>query len=66
MYDLANVVIAAYKAAPGTKPALAEVPESDRPDVEERAAILEFEANLTRKQAEPLALTAYLQSKSRH
>lgn len=66
MYDLANVVIAAYKAAPNTAPSLAEVPESDRPDIEERAAIFEFEANLTRMQAERLALSTYLQSKSCH
>src|SRR5687767_12738698 len=40
--------------------ALADEPESHRIDVEERAAILEFDGKLSRDQAERLALSSHL------
>ena len=39
--------------------AIADLSEEERADVEERAAILEFEGRLSRDQAERLALSPY-------
>lgn len=65
LYELAGAALFGSKG-PGDTTTLADVPESDRADIEERAAIAQFEGNLTRKQADRLALDAYLRSKSRH
>lgn len=67
MYDLATLAAGAYRDAPSTIILGIEgVSESERTAVEERAAIHEFEGNLSRPQAEALALTAHLQSESPH
>jgi hypothetical protein len=66
-YDLAALVITAYQSEIATGIAtLASLSESNRIDVEERAAIMQFDGNLTREQSEKLALDGHLQSKSRH
>lgn len=67
LYELATVMLQAYDSV--ARPAIlgiAKLSESERIEVEERAAIFEFEANLTREQADRLALNNHLQSKSRH
>ena len=67
MYEMAVMLIGAYqRSAPLAVAGIDAVPESDRFDVEERAAIVEFDCNLTRRQAERLAITQYLRSKSPH
>lgn len=67
MYDLATLAAGAYRNAPSAFIfGIEDVSESERAAVEERAAIHEFEGNLSRPQAEALALTAHLQSKSPH
>ena len=65
LYDLAQLIIGAYTS---TKPSesLSLIPEGDRLEVEERAAILEFEGGLARTLAERLAVNAYQASKLTH
>lgn len=67
LYDLAAVVLKRGRSLEDTttKAVLALSP-SDRHDVEERAAIMQYDGGLTRDQAERLALGQHLQSKSRH
>jgi len=62
LYQLAQAAIARYasignhdKFARG----LSMIPEADQADIEERAAILEFDGRLSRDQAERLALSHY-------
>lgn len=64
LYDLAGVVVDAAQNMPhlncgGTdfKNILDFVPDEDREETEERAAILEFDAGFSRDRAERLALT---------
>ena len=67
MYAFAAMAVGAYRSSANAAiQGIGDIPESDRFAVEERAAILEFDANLTREHAERLALAAYLQSQSRH
>jgi len=68
MYLLAALAIASFRQAASMKRAspLDSVPADDRHEVEERAAILEFDGTLSRDQAERLALLTYLRSQSRH
>ena len=49
--------------APSFEVLIADLPESDIAELEERAAIIEFDGGLTRDQAERLALTAPLRRK---
>ena len=65
MYQLAEAATSAYKRG-GPLWTLATIPDTERVEVEERAAIAEFDGNLSRDQAERLALDAYLRSESRH
>lgn len=67
MYALAAVLVGAYRNSKSVSlPSLVDVLESDWAEVEERAAIFEFDGNLSRDQAEKLALSEYLKSQSRH
>ena len=61
MYELARCVVDAFpRHSNDTQTrALAIVPENDREDLEERAAVLEFDANMTRDAATRAAVTAY-------
>jgi hypothetical protein len=66
-YDIARVALDLH---PMDRPmpfasALSSVPEEQRLEVEERAAILEFDGRLTRDQAERLALTMHCNGKVR-
>ena len=54
LYALARVVLMAHAS---TAEAFGALSEADRLDVEERAAILEFEAKMPRRHAERVALT---------
>ena len=65
-YELAAIAIKSYQNELPSPMTLSGLPDFDRIDVEERAAIMQFEANLTREQSERLALDAHMQSKSRH
>ena len=61
LFSVARVVVASLD--PGEQPfseAIASLPEDQRTEAEERAAILEFEGKLTRDQAERLAISKYL------
>lgn len=68
MYDLARVVMAAFEQerriglrGPTVEAtALALVPADDREAIEERAAVLEFDANMSRDAATRTALDGYL------
>jgi hypothetical protein len=64
LYVLAGVLLddARRKGAVGSSmnTALPLVPSEHRPDVEERSAILEFDAGLSRDDAERAALTSYV------
>lgn len=67
LYAWAGIAIGVYRNSDSRViPGIADLPESDRLAVEERAAIQEFDGNLTRAQAEKLALHSYLQSQLRH
>lgn len=65
-YELASVALAAYRTQSAPSTSITGLADSDRMDLEERAAIIQFEGNFTREQSERLALDAQLQSKSRH
>ena len=58
LYDLAQVTVASYASGPGVPPKrlAPHFGEADYFDVEERAAIMEFDGRLSRDQAERLAL----------
>jgi hypothetical protein len=65
MYAIAESVVDAFArdyAGDRAQTALAKVPCSDRDSVEERAAILEFDAKLPRDTATRLALVTYIKS----
>jgi hypothetical protein len=67
LYEAASVVLALrVPCRVRTDPeasALAAVPESDREVVEERAAVLEFDANMSRDTATRQALHAYVRTR---
>jgi hypothetical protein len=67
LYVLAGVLLddARRTGAAGSSmnTALPLVPSEHRPDLEERAAILEFDAGLSRDDAERTALTSYVFSR---
>lgn len=63
LYGVARVVVEAYEARSKWEPfseAIAALPENERLEAEERAAIGEFDGKLSRDQAERLALTKHL------
>jgi hypothetical protein len=67
LYVLARHTVAEYRSGRRLHEnsealALTAVPESDRELVEERAAVLEFDANMTRDQATRAALYAHLRT----
>lgn len=65
-YDLIALLAAAYRQPAGLEGTSSQLSSDERVEVEERAAIHEFEGKLTRKQSEKLALTTHMNSKSRH
>jgi hypothetical protein len=68
MYELAGCAVDAFAQCSAADPegrVLGMVPEPDRDGVEERAAVLEFDANLTRGAATRAAVAAYLRTTNR-
>ena len=57
---LASVTVSAYSARTVVDPALALLSSEERAEADERAAILEFDAGLSRSAAEQLAVTEML------
>ena len=57
MYMLARASCAEYLVDESASLRIAELPDDERATVEERAAILEFDANMPRRLAERIALT---------
>ena len=62
LYELAETAVAAFRSE---REVLANVEREDRYDVEERAAILEFDAGGTRNRATAAAVAAYEARKHR-
>ena len=64
MYDLASCVVGACNEdrAIGERGTLDLIPEEDRDGVEERAAVLQFDANMPRSVATRTACASYLRS----
>lgn len=66
MYELAHVTVNSYpRRTAGCSTVLGEVAPDDQAAIEERAAILEFEGNLHRDDAERLAAVAHFRARRR-
>jgi hypothetical protein len=67
MYDLASIVVALHQrdAVQANAAGLGELSVDERLEVEERAAVLEFDAGMGRHDATRTALTACLQTRRR-
>ena len=63
LYQLARILVRSYVGCRTTS--FQSLPKDDRIDVEERAAILEFDGKLPRAGAETLAMRETLASRSR-
>jgi len=65
MYELAQPILAEYELQFAEACALGTIPPVVRADVEERAAILEYDGRLTRSDANREALTDYVTRRRR-
>jgi hypothetical protein len=66
-YEIARVVVDTrpQAVAPHTEPVFDKLPPGERVEVEERAAVMEFDGGLGRDHAERAALARYLHTKLR-
>ena len=62
LYDLAFCVVPTYRLQkPDQEALLQRMPEGDRYQIEERAAVLEFDANMSRSEATKKALASHVE-----
>jgi hypothetical protein len=65
MYSLAGIVVTLYEQDSRSQPELAalhRLPEEERESIEERAAVLEFDAGMTRAAATRAAVASHLKT----